>query len=208
MGLQGERARLCRRPWSPEAIRSDPFGFMAEDRAAQRALADLLEDLADALPAAASRPAAALASARLRRLAAQSPSAEEVALFSALEAHATAGAARQVIAIARREGALLAGLAIELAEALDTLARDGAAHESEALGYMMRACFEGMRRRIDWIEAVILPQARALLTPVETRDLGDYFASTASRLAPHARSGLAVIDGDRAGAPRQGRRPH
>ncbi len=204
MRRKGERAGLCRRPWSPDAIRSDPLGFMAEDRAAQRALADLLEDLADALPAAVSRPAAALAAARLRRLAAQAPSPEETALFMLIETHAPAdAAARQVVAIARREGALLAGLAIELAEALDALAHRGAAPESEALGYMMRACFDGMRRRLDWLEAVILPQARAALTPMETRDLGEHLAAIAARQSLRVRCGLAVIDGARAAPSRK-----
>lgn len=197
MSLGEKRAGLCRRPWSPEAIRADPLGFMAEDRAAQRALADLLEEIADALPTVTNRSAAALAAARLRRLAVQPQAAEEAALFALIETHAPAEAgARHVVAIARRESALLAGQKIELAEALDVLSREGRAAEAEALGYMLRACFEGIRRRIDWMEAVILPQARALLTPLETRDLGDHLAAIAARQPTRARSGLAVIDGD------------
>ena len=199
MSLSGKRAKLCRRPWPPEAIRADPLGFMAEDRAAQRALADLLEEIADALPTTANRSAAALAAARLRRLAAQAQPAEETALFALIEAHAPVEVgARHVVAIARREGALLAGLAIELADALDGLAREGRSGEAEALGYMLRACFDAIRRRLDWMEAVILPQARALLTPLETRDLGDHLAAIAARQSLRVRSGLAVIDGDRA----------
>jgi len=199
MSLGEKRAKLCRRPWSPEAIRADPLGFMAEDRAAQRALADLLEEIADALPTVTNRSAAALAAARLRRLAAQPPAPEEAALFALIEAHAPAEAgARHVVAIARREGALLGGVKIELAEALDALARDGRAAEAEALGYMLRACFDGIRRRLDWMEAVILPQARALLTPLETRDLGDCLAAIAARQPLRTRAGLAVIDGERA----------
>jgi hypothetical protein len=191
-------ALACRRPWGAEAIRADPLGFLAEDRAAQRALADLLEEIADALPAAAGGSAPLVAGARLRRLVAQSQPAEERALYAVVERLAPAGAgARQAVAIARREAALTAGLALELADELDALARAGKARAPEALGFMLRACFEALRRRLDWVEAAILPQARAYLDAERVEALGEALAETVGRLPLRDRAGLGVLNGSR-----------
>ncbi len=191
-------ALACRRPWGAEAIRADPLGFLAEDRAAQRALAALLEDIADALPRAANGSASLVAAARLRRLVAQSQPAEERALYAVVERLAPPGAgARQAVAIARREAALAAGLALELADELDMLARRGAALAPEALGFMLRACFEALRRRLEWVEAAILPQARAYLDVERVEALGDALAEAVTRLPLRDRAGLGVLNGAR-----------
>ena len=198
--LPPHRASACRQPWSAEAIRADPLGFLAEERAAQRALADLLEEIADALPQAAGGAAALVAAARLRRLVAQSQPAEESSLYALVERLAPPGAgARQAVALARREAAVAAGLAIELADELEALARRGVAGSPEALGYMLRACFEALRRRLDWVEAAILPQARAYLDPERIEALGEALAACVGRVPLRYRAGLGVVSGARRG---------
>lgn len=191
---------ICRRPWATEAIRADPLGFLADDRASQRALADLLEEIADALPKAAGGSAALVAAARLRRLVSQSQPAEERSLYALVERLAPPGAgARQAVALARREAAVAAGLALELADELESLARQGVAAAPEALGFMLRACFEALRRRLDWVEAAILPQARAYLDPERVAALGEALADCVGRLPLRDRAGLGVVSGARRG---------
>jgi hemerythrin-like domain-containing protein len=139
----------------------DPLAYLAHDHATQRALADLLEGVADGLPDGVDRRAAALGGHSLRMLAARRWALEEQALFPLIESRAPENApARRAIAIARREHRETAGRAIELADELDALADSGRARNPDALGFMLRAFFDGLRRHLDWTEAAILPAAR------------------------------------------------
>ncbi len=140
----------------------DPLAYLAHDHATQRALADLLESLADGLPEAVDRRAAALAAHSLRMMAARRWALEEQALFPMLESRAPAEApVRRAIAIARREHRETAGRAIELAEELEALSQAGRVVNPDALGFMLRAFFDALRRHLDWMEVAVLPAARA-----------------------------------------------
>jgi hemerythrin-like domain-containing protein len=140
--------------------RGDPLAYLAHDHATQRALADLLEGVADGLPDATDRRAAALGAHSLRMLAARRWALEEQALFPLIERLAPAEApARRAIAIARREHRETAGRAIELAEELEALAATGRAPNPDALGFMLRAFFDGLRRHLDWMDAAVMPAA-------------------------------------------------
>jgi len=140
----------------------DPLAYLAHDHATQRALAGLLERIADGLPEAADRRATTLAAHSLRMLAARRWALEEQALFPMLESRAPVEApVRRAIAIARREHHETAGRAIELAEELEALAQSGRAANPDALGFMLRAFFDALRRHLDWMEVAVLPAARA-----------------------------------------------
>lgn len=149
-------------PVSPEAqaARHDPLGWLAHDRAGQRGLADLLERVADGLPDAPDRLAARLAATLLRSGFRESAAAGELALLAAVERGRPCAAA--AAAVARRDHAARCGEAVELAEALDLLAAPGSPQNPEALGLMLRAFFDGLRRRLDWIEATLAPAAERL----------------------------------------------
>lgn len=154
-------------PPAPETAdpAADPFPRLARDRRGERLLAELLERLADGLPDGADRMAARLAAAALRRGFDPARAPEAAALYPALEAAAGAEAG-PMLAVARRDLAERAGLAVELAEALDALAEAGRSDNPAALGFMLRAFFDGLRRRLDWVEAALLPLAeRALDAP-------------------------------------------
>jgi hemerythrin-like domain-containing protein len=139
----------------------NPLAYLAHDHATQRALADLLEGVADGLPDGVDRRAAALGAHSLRMLAARRWALEEQALFPLIESRAPDGApARRAIAIARREHRETAGRAIELADELEALAAIGRARNPDALGFMLRAFFDGLRRHLDWMDATIMPAAR------------------------------------------------
>lgn len=173
-----------------DAIRADPLGYLAHDRAAQRALADLLERIADGLPGAdpvATRLAAALLRAGF---AASAGAPEELALFAAVEPHGPR--ARAAAAVARRDHAERGGQAVELAEALDGLAAAGGSQNPETLGLLLRAFFDGLRRRLDWIEATIAPVAERLGEGELTR-LGARLASLAEMGALRSWPGLVPL---------------
>jgi hemerythrin-like domain-containing protein len=193
-----EKISLFHRPPHPEAMREDPIGYLEYDHAAQRALADLLETIADGLPWEVNRAGAAFAASLLRRSAARHAALEDEALFPLLEARARDEVTRAAIAIARREHGDAAGRAIELAEELDVLAARGAARNAESLGFMLRAFFDGHRRHLDWVEAAILPQARRVFGPEDLAELGERLADLAEGDRLRDWAGLAVIDGARA----------
>lgn len=188
--------RIFQRPPTPETMRADPFGYCDYDNRAQRALADLLEGIADSLPDATDRASAALAAGLLRSAIARHDAIEEQGLFPLIEARAPLGTPlRRAVAIARREHGEAIGRAIELAEELDELTRTGRARNPESLGFMLRAFFDGLRRHMDWADATIYPQARELLTPEDLVTLGVRLAGIALREGFHERHGLAVIEG-------------
>lgn len=177
-------------------MRGDPFGYYDYDNRAQRALADLLEGIADSLPDEINRASAALAAGLLRTAVAHHDAIEEQGLFPLIEARAPIGAPlRRAVAIARREHGETIGRAIELAEELDALARTGCARNAESLGFMLRAFFDGLRRHMDWAEATIYPQARDLLTRDDLATLGVRLAAICAREAPRERGAFAVIEG-------------
>lgn len=172
------------RNWTPAAIRADPLGFLGEALSAERALAALLEDIADALPGALRSAPASLAAMRLRQAATPWPPVEEITLqLSAERAGPSDPATLRAVAIARHEAAVVAGLALELADEMELLARHGRVSQPEALGFMLRACFDAVRRRLDWIETAILPGVFARLDADGLAAIGDALASAATRAA-------------------------
>jgi hemerythrin-like domain-containing protein len=189
-----QKAHVFQRPPSLDTVRSDPFYYLDYDHSAQRALADLLEDIADSLPDCVNRAAAALAAAQLRATPPRHKAIEEQALFPLLERRCDDPAVLKALGVARREHEDSAGHAVELAEALDVLAERGYAANPESLGFMLRAFFDGLRRHMDWVEAAILPQARKLLGAEDVARFGARLAEVVASDAPLSASGLSVID--------------
>jgi hypothetical protein len=172
---------LLRPSSSVETLLADPLGFVAADHRARRALADLLESLADQLPDDADETAAARAAALLRGPLARDAALEDEALFPVYAARVADPSAGRCVEIARREQREIAGRAIELADELDRLAEGGRARNPESLGFMLRAFFDGLRRQEDWVEAAIMSQARSALTPTDLAALGARLAALAAR---------------------------
>jgi hypothetical protein len=192
-----EKAHAFQRPPRIETVRRDPFSYLDYDQSAQRALADLLEDIADSLPDCVNRAAAALAAAQLRAVPARHKAIEEQALFPVLEACCPDGEITRTLAVARREHEDSAGHAVELAEALDALAEHGYAANPESLGFMLRAFFDGLRRHMDWVDAAIMPRARKALSAKDVAAFGARLAEVVASETPLSAAGLSVIDGDR-----------
>jgi hemerythrin-like domain-containing protein len=193
-----EKPKVFQRVPSEAAVRADPFVLLDYDHSAQRALADLLEGVADSLPDDVNRAAAALGAALLRSSHARHAEIEDKALFPLLESRCTAETTRRAVAIARREHVEAAGRVVELAEALEALAQEGRAANAEGLGFMLRAFFEGLRRHLDWVDAAILPQARDKLSDEDRAVLAARLAAIITAEGGRRAGGFAVIDGARA----------
>jgi hemerythrin-like domain-containing protein len=189
-----EKPQLFQRPPGEAAVRADPFVLLDYDHKAQRALADLLEQIADSLPDEVNRAAAALAAKQIRTLHARHARIEDECVFPLLESRCDAEVTRRAIAIARREHEDAEGRAIELAEELDALAATGRAINAEGLGFMLRAFFDALRRHLDWVDAAILPQAREKLSEGDRDRLAERLVTIA---AGAGACGLAVIEGAR-----------
>ncbi len=190
--------RIFHDPPTPGETRADPFAYLDYDNRAQRALADLLEAIADSLPDDVDRARCALAAGLLRTAIEHHDAIEERGLFPLIEARCPPDDPLQrAIAIARREHGETIGRAIELAEELDALARSGRARNAESTGFMLRAFFDALRRHVDWAEATICAQARGLLTQDDCAELGARLAMLARNANARERSGLIVIEGDR-----------
>lgn len=193
-----EKTRIFRHAPDPKSARHDPLAFLEYDHKAQRALADLLESVADSLPDAVNQASAALAASLLRDSVVRRSTLEEAALFPLIEAQMPAGSpVRRAVGLARREQRDCAGRAIELAEELDLLASRGRARNADALGFMLRAFFDGLRRHLDWIDIAILPHAREALSAVDISTLGAQFAALRDTSHRGSWVGLAVIEGSR-----------
>ena len=193
-----EKTRIFRRAPGPEMMREDPLAYLEYDHKAQRVLADLLESVADSLPDAVNQASAALAASLLRDSVVRRSPLEEAALFPLLEAHVPDGSPlHRAVLLARREQRECAGRAIELAEELDLLAANGRARNADALGFMLRAFFDGLRRHLDWIDIAILPHAHDALTAPDIRALGEQFARLRDPSQQGSWVGLAVIAGER-----------
>jgi hypothetical protein len=198
--MTGLESTACSRRggWPAEAIRAAPLDYLAAERGGLRALASLLERIADTLPRP-SRPSALLvAAARLRRCALKLLPLEDKSLIAPIEAAADQNApARRIAEMVRRKGAMLSGHALELADILETMAERGSVPEAEALGYMLRECFEELRRRAELMEAAILPEVEERFDAETLRVLGESLAAAADCERLSERSGLVVIDGSR-----------
>ncbi|MBN9276630.1 MAG: hemerythrin domain-containing protein, partial [Hyphomicrobium sp.] len=130
----------------------DPIRLLHEDNALRLDLCDLLEHIADGLPANAAPQLAQLASTALERGWTNHVAFEEQALFPILARH--------------RHGNpdLLAGLDQELVDTLDDLARGGPPENPEMVGYLLRAHFVPMRRHVLGENAFLIPAARRRLS--------------------------------------------
>lgn len=161
MGKIIDQTRKFRSARHGAGAATDALARLGYDHKAQRSLADLLEALADSLPDEVHRGSAELAAGLLREMTGRSDTWPAQAVFARIERGLPADSpVRRGIALARREKTECDGRAIELAEELDALAETGRARNPDALGFMLRAFFDGLRRHIDWIEVAILPHAQ------------------------------------------------
>ncbi len=77
----------------------------------------------------------------------------------------------EILAQLQREHMTDEGYARELSDALEVIVRGERPKDPNALGHMLRACFESHRRHLAWENAVVLPLAKKRLTPDDLDEL-------------------------------------
>jgi iron-sulfur cluster repair protein YtfE (RIC family) len=123
--------------------------ILSRPHAEKLALCDLLEAIADSLPQALNREQCLAASGRLEPLLRQAHAYEEGVLFPAyIRAQGNAQPAVELVARLKTEHIEDADFAAELAEGLRRVGQGLDALNVDALAYMLRGFFAGLRRHI------------------------------------------------------------
>lgn len=159
-------------------IQRNPLDLIEHDHARQAGLCDILEQIADGLPADIDRRRCREAASALRYDLPLHHLDEEEGLFPLLRRHAAQS--ENLCAITARlssEHSADESFAEELTEELETLSATGIARNPEALGYMLRGFFESYRRHIHWENEVLLPLARQTLTREDLNELSARMAA-------------------------------
>lgn len=155
-----ERGLPCRGERQP-----DPIDLIAWDHELQLELCDLLESIADGLPAVTSASVTRVAAATLRGGFKAHMQFEERELFPMLRRR---GATRPWLCRAldqlSQEHEADEDFCQEVAEALEGLSIDRGTSNPDMIGYMLRGFFLSQRRHLEWENTVVLPEARELLT--------------------------------------------
>lgn len=130
---------------------------MARIHAEKRRLCDMLEAIADTLPSRVDRLECLKAAGELVPLLRECHRFEEETLFPAFLA---AGGREDIVARLKAEHVEDQGAAQELAEELFRIGHGHAVHNPEALGYLLRAFFESVRRHMAFEHDHVLPATR------------------------------------------------
>jgi len=160
------------RPGSAQTGDCDQIAALEIDHACQLGLCDLLERIADDLPAVPDKPAVRAVVAVLRDGMPGHSRLEEEILFPLLRRRSDA--APELAAFLtqlEQEHANDHEFAHEIADELDAMIAAGRARNGDMLGYMLRGYFTSQRRHIEWENATIVPLARRVLTKA---DLGEF----------------------------------
>ena len=153
-------------------LERDPLDTLEQDHARQLSLCDILEQIADSLPADMDHSRCQQAASALRHDLPLHHQDEEQGLFPLLRRHAPQSERlAAIMAQLSSEHATDQGFAEELGEQLESLARGHRPSNPEALGYMLRGFFESYRRHIHWENKILLLVARQTLTEADLDEL-------------------------------------
>lgn len=153
-------------------LQRSPLDLLELDHARQAELCDVLEQIADSLPADMDRRRCREAASALRHELPLHHLDEEKGLFPLLRRHASqSDKLAAIMARLSSEHAADEGFAEELTEELENLGAGITPANPEALGYMLRGFFESYRRHIHWENEILLPLARETLTASDLDEL-------------------------------------
>ncbi|MBS0239903.1 MAG: hemerythrin domain-containing protein [Proteobacteria bacterium] len=142
-----------------------PLEIIEEEHALQLELCDLLESIADDLPAKFDTAFAVIAISILKGSVKSHTKFEEDALFPLLRERLSPNdTVVQALACLSQEHERDEDIADELVEALKDALQSRVPQNPETLGYILRGYFESQRRHIAWEDSVVLPAARQALT--------------------------------------------
>jgi len=164
---------------------TDCLALIEEEHALQLELCDLLETIADGLPAELDKSLALAAIAALRGAVPAHTRFEEEALFPLLRRRLKpSDPVVQALRCLESEHDEDTGLLSEIIDALKRAVHAPTLERAETLGFVLRGFFESQRRHIHWEEQVVLPVARTVLTKGDLAELASWVAH-----ADHPRCG-------------------
>lgn len=150
----------------------DPIDLIESDHRLQLELCDILELIADCLPSTVEGSVLETAGSTLRDGFRAHMQFEDTVLFPLLKQR---GAEHPMLCSAldqlAHEHVTDEDFSQEVADALDGLQQGGRPTNPDMIGYMLRGFFLCQRRHVEWENAVVLPEARSLLTEEDLDDL-------------------------------------
>ena len=151
---------------------SNPLDVISHEHRWQEKLCDALERIADDLPDNVDQMLVAAVLPMLRVDLGVHIRDEEEGLFPLMRGRAQPGDNFEEIAeVLLLEHSADEGFADEIVDQLENLKDGRRPQNPDMLGYMLRGFFETQRRHLAWEDAVVLPLARARLTPDDLRQL-------------------------------------
>lgn len=147
-------------------LRRSPLDLIEHEHLIQAQLCDSLERIADDLPDNVDRRLCRKVIDSLQFEMPLHHRDEELGLFPLIEKRALPpDNIHDILARLALEHATDESFAEELLESLEGLSEGRKLKNPEMVGYMLRSFFESYRRHILWENAIVLPLARARLTP-------------------------------------------
>jgi hemerythrin-like domain-containing protein len=153
-------------------LRRSPLDLFEHQHQAQAQLCDSLERIADDLPDNVDRRLCVKVIESLKYEMPLHHRDEELGLFPLIEKRALpSDNIHDILARLALEHATDESFASELLESLEGLGEGRKLKNPDMVGYMLRSFFESYRRHILWENAIVLPLARARLTPADLEEL-------------------------------------
>lgn len=150
----------------------NPLDMIANAHAVEVQMCDAMERIADSLPDEVDRRLCAQVASCLQYDLPLHHHDEEEALFPLLRKRALPEDGLEgILERLAAEHSSDNDFASEIAEALQTLGQGGRPANPEMLGYMLRGFFERYRRHVLWENTLVMPLARARLTPEDLEEL-------------------------------------
>jgi len=143
----------------------NPLDLIDHDHAVHQRLCGALEKIADGLPEEVDRRLCEKVVTCLQYDLPLHHRDEDLALFPLLKARSQSNEGiHGILTNLSAEHAWDAASALEIAEVLEGLVREGRVSNPDMLGYMLRGFFESYRRHILWEDTLVMPLARQRLT--------------------------------------------
>lgn len=165
----------------------DALSIVIQGRRHQRNLCDDLEQIADQLGGPVDPR---LCSSVLQRLHhdMQLYHRDEEVLFDVLRTHEEHdGVIARCIVLVLSEHAMHESYLFELAEPLGDMSAGKQIRDTHAVGYMLRCCFDGIRRHLNWEDAALLGDRLNVISDADAEILAVGFARNRSQLARRLR---------------------
>ena len=160
----------------------DPLDLILKEHDTHQVLCNLLEEIADSLPADVDLKKARVAVEALKNELPLHHRVEEEALFPTLIKYASdEDNVNEIVDRLNEEHVVDESFAEELIEILEDLAQGNPIEDANMFGYMLRGFFENYRRHIMWENNVVLPLARRRLSAEGLRELASLMAGLHAR---------------------------